>query len=154
MLKVKVIELEKVKDLNKFISYLESIKLRVEWGSHFTLEDNSEVVTLKVHRNSNTVAYVVAHYITQYYKPELNSYGSSIQGEAESTEHCSEKWSIPVNPVYVIAVDEGVIDYLGNYQDEYPIHEGETAVNEYRSRNPNYRFIPRIIVARFIDPLE
>ncbi|MEM4481456.1 MAG: hypothetical protein QXV04_01870, partial [Desulfurococcaceae archaeon] len=60
MLKVKVIELEKVKDLNKFISYLESIKLRVEWGSHFTLEDNSEVVTLKVHRNSNTVAYVVA----------------------------------------------------------------------------------------------
>lgn len=153
---VEVIELNNVRDLDRFIGAIKSNEFDVELGPHYVLEDHSEVITLKISKGGAVVAYVVAHYITQHYKAILKGYSdnSTLQQELLKVSQSGEKWSIPVNPLYVILIEESLIDILKSYADEYPIKDGESVIKEYRSRNPNYKAVPKVVVAKFVDPLD
>lgn len=151
---VNVVELGKVKDLDNFVKKLSEAGYVVEHGPHVVLEDHSEITTMKVYRDNNIVAYVVAHYITQYYRAILsNSYGDdqAFLEKLLEIKHSGEKWRVPVNPVYVIVFDEDVSNVLAGYEDRYPTQDAESLVEAYRSKNPDYSRIPRIVVARLLE---
>jgi hypothetical protein len=150
----RIIEYEKVKNLNEFIGKLSESGYIVEHGPHVVLEDHSELSTIKVSRDDKFVAYIIAHYITQYYRAVLdNSYSNdqSFMEKLLELKYSSEKWSIPVNPLYIVVFDEELLSFLNIYDDTYPVEDGENLVKEYRSRNPHYKSIPRIAVARIIE---
>jgi len=150
----RIIEFEEVKNLDKFISKLSESGYFVEHGPHVVLEDHSELSAIKVFRDEKFVAYIIAHYITQYYRAVLdNSYSDdrSFMDKLLELKHSSEKWSIPVNPLYIVVFDEEFLSILNSYDDAYPVEDGENLVKEYKSRNPHYKSIPRIAVARIIE---
>jgi len=151
---VKVVEYDKVRDLEGFLRKLAESGYLVEYGPHAVLEDHSEISTFKVYVGNELAAYIVAHYITQYYRAFLENYEDSDEALLDKLleiKYSGERWSIPVNPLYVIAFNECLLRVLEGYRDEYPVVDGNRLVEEYRSRNPNYRSIPRVIVARIID---
>jgi hypothetical protein len=151
---LRVIEVSDVKNLDLFIKKLSELGLTVEPGPHIVLEDHSELAVFRVLRDSKLEAYIVAHYITQYYRAVLGSSYSndtSFVRELLAIKYSGEKWSIPVNPIYVITQSSTLIEYVRGYRDNYPVLDGESLVNAYRSRNPNYGVIPRIVVGRLID---
>lgn len=151
---VRVVEFDKVKDLEKFIKKLSEAGYTVEWGPHAVLEDHSEIATLKVHVDGRVVAYIVVHYITQYYRAVLSESYSDDQAFLDKLfeiKYSGEKWSIPVNPVYIIEFNEELVGVMKGYEDSYPVEDGERLVEAYRSKNPNYKAIPKIIVARIVD---
>jgi len=151
---VNVIEAREVKNLDQFIKGLSELGFIIEPGPHVVLEDHSELAVFKALRNGEVEAYIVAHYITQYYRAVLsNSYSndSLFMKELISIKYSGEKWSIPVNPVYVITLSNELVEYIKTYRDEYPVPDGEALVNAYRSRNPDYANIPRIVVGRLVD---
>lgn len=146
----KIIELDKVKDLDTFIGKLVTAGLQVEPGPHVVLEDHSELSLISVYRESRLVAHLVVHYITQYYRAVM----SNVQSDSEYLEklleikYSGERWNIPVNPVYVVVYDDEILGLLSGYEDNYPVGDAESILNFYRERNPNYRSIPRVVVAR------
>ncbi|MEM1816832.1 MAG: hypothetical protein QW432_05590 [Desulfurococcaceae archaeon] len=150
----KLVEFDKVKDLENFIRKLGEAGYVVERGPHAVLEDHSEITTLKVYMNGRMVAYVVAHYITQYYRAVVSESYSNDQAflsKLFEIKYSGERWSIPVNPVYIIVFEEGLMSTLEKYEDLYPVQDGEGLVEAYRSKNPNYKVIPRIVVARLVN---
>jgi hypothetical protein len=150
----KVVEVDKVKDLNKFLEALKASGFTVELGPHVVLEDHSELTSIKVLKNGELAAYIVAHYITQYYRAVINgSYESDEKflDRLYEIKYSSERWSIPVNPLYAVVFNEEIIEIFDKYEDQYPVEDGERVVNEYRARNPNYKNIPRVLIARFLD---
>jgi len=151
---VNVIEVQGVKNLDQFIKGLSELGFTIELGPHVVLEDHSELAVFKALRNGELKAYIVAHYITQYYRAVLsNSYNndSLFMKELINIKYSGERWSIPVNPVYVITPSNELVEYIKTYRDEYPVSDGEALVNAYRSRNPDYANIPRIVVGRLVD---
>lgn len=152
---IKVVEYDKVKNLDKFINELTNSGFRVEPGPHVVLEDHSELCLYRVLRESKLVAYVVAHYITQYYKAVLSSADSDKEFLRKLLEikYSGETWSTPVNPVYVVLFSDELLEFLNNYKDEYPSEDIAFIVGTYRSRNPNHKLIPRIVIARLTEEL-
>jgi len=151
---LRVVEVSSVRNLDQFIKRLSELGYVVEPGPHLVLEDHSELAVFKALRNGELEAYIVAHYITQYYRAVLSSSysdNSLFLRELINIKYSGEKWSIPVNPVYVITRSSVLVESIREYRDEYPTPEGEYLVNEYRSRNPNYTLIPRIVVGRLVD---
>lgn len=151
---MRVVELRDVKNLDLFIKKLVELGFRVELGPHVVLEDHSELAVFKALRNGELEAYIVAHYITQYYRAVLsNSYSndSLFVKELLRIKYSGEKWSIPVNPLYIITVNSKIVEYIKDYRDEYPVPDGEQLVNTYKSRNPEYTQIPRIVIGRLVD---
>ncbi|MCC6052685.1 MAG: hypothetical protein LM569_00565 [Desulfurococcaceae archaeon] len=151
---MKVIEVSCVKNLDLFIKKLSDLGLKIELGPHVVLEDHSELAVFKVLRNGELEAYIVAHYITQYYRAVLSesySNDSAFARELLAIKYSGERWSIPVNHVYVITNSSTLVDYVKEYRDEYPVPDGESLVDTYRSRNPNYKSIPRIVIGRLVD---
>jgi hypothetical protein len=105
-------------------------------------------------KNGELAAYIVAHYITQYYRAVINgSYESDEKflDRLYEIKYSSERWSIPVNPLYAVVFNEEILEIFDKYEDQYPVEDGERVVNEYRARNPNYKNIPRVLIARFLD---
>lgn len=150
----KLVEFYKVKNLENFVKKLSEAGYLVEHGPHAVLEDHSEITTLKVYAGSKMVAYVVAHYITQYYRAVLSENYADDQAflnKLFEIKYSGEKWSIPVNPLYIIMLEEELMSVLENYEDLYPVQDGESLVEAYRSKNPNYKVIPRVVVARLVN---
>jgi hypothetical protein len=150
----KVVEVGKVRDFNRFLEALKTSGFTIELGPHVVLEDHSELTSIKVFKNRELVAYIIAHYITQYYRAVINgSYESDEKflDRLYEIKYSGEKWSIPVNPLYVVVFNEEILEILDKYEDQYPVEDGERVVNEYRARNPNYKNIPRVLVARFLE---
>jgi hypothetical protein len=151
----RIIVFDKVRNLEKFISELRGLGYVVEYGPHAVLEDHSELTTIKVYRDSKLVAYIIAHYITQYYRAVASaSYedDKAFLNKLYELKYSGEKWSIPVNPLYIVKLVENELDrLLGSYEDSYPVEDGESLVKAYRERNPNYTRIPRILLARLVE---
>lgn len=150
----KLVEFDKVKNLENFIKKLREAGYLVEHGPHAVLEDHSEIVTLKVYSGNRMIAYVVAHYITQYYRAVLSeSYADdhAFLNKLFEIKYSGEKWSIPVNPLYIIMLEDELTKILESYEDLYPVQDGENLVEAYRSKNPNYKIIPRVVVARLVN---
>jgi hypothetical protein len=156
VLTVDVIEVRGVKNLDQFIRKLSEHGFSVEPGPHVVLEDHSELAVLRVARGGELRAFVVAHYITQYYRAVLSgSYSddASYLRELLNIKYSGEKWSIPVNPVYIVVTAQcsELVELVKDYRDEYPVPDGEQLVSAYRSRNPEHALIPRIVVGRLVD---
>ncbi|MGC8982989.1 MAG: hypothetical protein ACP5KA_04455 [Desulfurococcaceae archaeon] len=147
---VDIVELDKVRNLDAFLKKLAERGFQVEASAHVVLEDHSELSLYKVYKNSTLVAYVVAHYITQYYKAVLSEAESDSEFLKKLLEikHSGERWSAPVNPVYLLTYTSDLSEVISSYEDDYPTREAAELVEVYRSRNPNYRLIPRVVVAR------
>lgn len=150
----RIIEFERVKNLDKFVNTFKDDTYSVVYGPHVVLEDHSEISIFKVQRGEEIVAYIVAHYITQYYRAIIS--GEYIDDEEYlrrllEIKYSGQRWSIPVNPVYLVLYDESLLDRIKSYEDEYPVPDGERIVEEYRARNPGYRNLPRIVLARLIE---
>lgn len=151
---VYVIAYDKVHDLGYFLRKLNDAGLTIEHGPHIVLEDHSEISTLKLYKEGRLIAYVVAHYITQYYRAVLSeNQGNDIAflEQLLRIKHSGERWSIPVNPIYMVLIDSEFANILEKYEDSYPINDGEKLVETYRSKNPNYKHIPRVVVARLVE---
>ncbi|MEM0001349.1 MAG: hypothetical protein QXS24_06165 [Desulfurococcaceae archaeon] len=149
-----IIEFDKVKNLDRFIEKLSDSGYLIEQGPHVVLEDHSELATLKVYKGNKLIAYIVAHYITQYYRAVISESYSNDQSFLDKLfeiKYSGEKWSIPVNPLYIIVFEEEILNAIRDYEDAFPIEDGENMVREYVSRNPQYRSIPRIVIARIIE---
>lgn len=149
-----VISFDKVKNLDMFIDKLGDYGFRVEHRSHVVLEDHSELSILEIRRGDVLKAYIIVHYITQYYRAVIS--GNHVDDKTFlekllEIKYSGEKWSIPVNPVYVILFDRDVVNVLDNYSDTYPVENGEQLVKQYREKNPGYESIPRIVIARLIE---
>lgn len=146
----RIVEFHKAKDLNEFVKKLVSAGFQVEPGPHAVLEDHSELAIFTVYRESMTVAHVIAHYITQYYRAVV----SDAQTDSEflqrliEIKYSGEQWSIPVNPLYIVVYDDTILEFLNSYEDTFPVSDAESLLNSYRERNPNYKTIPRVVVAR------
>lgn len=144
-----------VKDKNKFINTFTEAGYNVEEGPHTVLLDHSELTSYKVKKDNKLYAVLIIHYITPYYRVELEN----IRDDNEYLKklirirHSNEKWEIPVNPVITVVLDDSITDLLSNYKDDYPVNDGEELVNKYRSKNPNYAEIPRILLARVLEEL-
>lgn len=150
----KLIEFNKVKNLENFIKKLSEAGYLVEYGPHAVLEDHSEIMTLKVYSGSRVIAYIVAHYITQYYRAVLGGDYADDQAflnKLFEIKYSGEKWSIPVNPLYIIMLEDELMKVLESYEDLYPVQDGDSLVETYRSKNPNYKVIPRVVVARLVN---
>lgn len=150
----RILEFDKVRDLNKLVNRISELGYTIEYGPHVVLEDHSEISVFKVHKGDLLIAYIVAHYITQYYRAAFS--GNSISDEEYlhrlfEIKYSGEKWSIPVNPVYIMAFDDELINKLGDYEDTYPVTDGESLVMNYQSRNQNYRNLPRVVLARLVE---
>lgn len=152
----KIIELSNVKDLNALVKKLSELGFLVEMTSHTVLEDYSEIAIFKAMREGRLVAYIISHYITQYYRAvsEKHDYDDDSIKKLAELKYSSEKWSIPVNPVYIIAFNNIIIETLSNYNDEYSVQDAEHLIEVYRSRNPNYKLIPRVIIAKYMELFE
>lgn len=153
----RVIEFSKARNLEEFIRKLNGLGFHVESGPHVVLEDHSELAVYSVFKESRLVARIVAHYITQYYRAVLSNTSSDTEFLERLLEikYSGERWSIPVNPLYLVLYSEELLGFLEGYEDEYPVQDGEQIVNTYRERSPNYKLIPRIVVARLAgEPLE
>ncbi|MCC6034621.1 MAG: hypothetical protein LM567_03900 [Desulfurococcaceae archaeon] len=151
---MKVIEFRDVKNLDLFIKRLIELGFRIELGPHVVLEDHSELAVFKAMRDNELEAYIVAHYITQYYRAVLsNSYSddSLFVKELLRIKYSGEKWSIPVNPLYIVTLNSKLLEYIKDYRDEYPVPDGEYLINTYRSKNPEYAQIPRVVIGRLVD---
>ncbi|MEM1618748.1 MAG: hypothetical protein QXP67_01785 [Desulfurococcaceae archaeon] len=149
----KVLEYSSVKNLDKFISELSNSGFRAEMGPHVVLEDHSELCIYRVFKESKLVAYIVAHYITQYYKAVLSATDSDSDFLRRLLEikYSGEKWSVPVNPLYIVLFSDEITEFLSRYEDEYPSEETVSVVNHYKSKNPDHHLIPRIVVARLAE---
>jgi len=145
-----------VKDLFKFIDYLRKHDYTVEEGAHSVLLDHSELADYKILKNNSIHGLMVAHYITQYYRVEALNINDNDEylRELLKVKHSGEKWAIPVNPVIIIDLSNELINVVSNYVDEYPVEDGEELVRNYRSRNPRYESIPRILLAKLLDELR
>lgn len=64
----RIIVFNKVRNLEKFISELRGLGYVVEYGSHAVLEDHGELTIIKVYKDLKLAAYIIAQYITQYYR--------------------------------------------------------------------------------------
>jgi hypothetical protein len=64
----RIIVFDKVRNLEKFISELRGLGYVYEYGPHADLEDHSELTIIKVYKDLKLVAYIIAQYITQYYR--------------------------------------------------------------------------------------
>lgn len=149
-----IIEFDKVKNLDKFIVKLSDSGYTIEHGPHVVLEDHSELSTLKVYKENKLIAYIIAHYITQYYRAVVNEGYSNDQSFLDKLfeiKYSGEKWSIPVNPLYIVVFDEEVLNVIRDYEDSFPVEDGENIVREYTARNPHYKNIPRIVIARIVE---
>ncbi len=142
-------------DLDSFIKYLESHNYSVEEGAHAVLLDHSEVLEIYVRRSNELSAIFIAHYITPYYRVELEDISSDDEYLKRLIEvkHSGAKWRIPVNPLIGVVLDDDVIKLVEDYRDSYPISDGEKLVEHYRSRNPSYNNIPQVVVARLLEKL-
>ncbi len=150
----RIVAVEKIRDLTRFLNELASNGYSIEYGPHIVLEDHSELTTIKVYKNNELAAYIVAHYITPYYRAVLsNSYGSDKEFLEKLLEikNSGENWSIPVNPIYILVLDETIVGVVEKYEDNYPVEDGENLVKAYRERNPGYSRIPHIVIARLIE---
>ena len=145
-----------VKDKDRFIEAFREKGYEVEEGSHTVLLDHSELISYKVRKNNEVYAVLIIHFITPYYRVELEN----IKDENEylrkllRVKHGNEKWGIPVSPVIIVVLNDEVISLVENYSDDYPVSDGEELVNKYRSRNPGYEDIPRILLARVLEELS
>ncbi|MEM4718295.1 MAG: hypothetical protein QXE81_06025 [Desulfurococcaceae archaeon] len=150
----RIVEFNKVRDLNKFINKIVELGYTIEYGPHIVLEDHSEISVFKVYRENSLVAYIVSHYITQYYRAVLTSEQASDEEFLHrllEIKYSGERWSIPVNPVYIMIFEDEFINKLVDYNDMYPIDDGESLVRDYQSRNKNYRNLPRVVLARLVE---
>ncbi|OYT40899.1 MAG: hypothetical protein B6U89_00725 [Desulfurococcales archaeon ex4484_58] len=152
---MKIITLN-VKNLDKLVKELESKGYSIEHGSHAVLLDHSELTSFRVRKNGKEYGVFIIHYITPYYRVEA----SNIVDDEEylrrliEIRHSGEKWGIPVNPIYAIIFNDEIINFLENYNDDYPVKDGEELVNVYRRRNPNYKSIPYTLLAKILDELR
>ena len=149
-----ILELENVKNLDALLDILVGKGYRIEPGPHAVMEDHSEISVFKGFKNNELAFIIIAHYITQYYRVVLNCKYEDDQKFLEEllrVKYSGEKWSIPVNPVFIAVFNEDVIKDIEGYQDTYPVSDGEALVSRYREKNPGYKDIPRVIIARLID---
>lgn len=149
-----ILELESVKNLDSLLGSLSSKGYRIEAGPHAVMEDHSEVAVFKGFKDGKPAFIIIAHYISQYYRAVLSNGYKEDQAFLEELlriKYSGEKWSIPVNPVFIAVLDEGVTRDLEGYSDDYPVSDGGLLVEKYRESNPSYKEIPRIIVARLLD---
>lgn len=150
-MKPRVLEYSKVKNLDMFLKKLAERGFDVELGPHLVLEDHSELGFYRISKNAKLVAYIIAHYLTQYYKAVLSSENKNDKEflrELLEIKYSGERWSIPIDSIYVVLYSEEILELLDKYEDEYPVQNAEEILQIYRSRNPNYKLIPRIVVAR------
>lgn len=145
-----------VKDLKKFEEYVRNNNLVVEPGPHMVLFDHSELAIMDVKNiEGKVVSKLVVHFITPYYRVE----SQNIEDDEEywrklwEVKRSGEYWAIPVNPIIAIILDESFTNVIEGYRDEYPINEGGELVDNYRRRNPNYKQVPRVALARVLDSL-
>jgi len=145
-----------VKNLENLVNTLKEKGYKLELGPHSVLLDHSEVLSISVMRSSSREAIIIAHYITPYYRVETLNIDSdeAYLKELVKVKYSGEKWSIPVNPVIVLAFSEDLVRILENYRDDYPVPDGEDLVKEYRRRNPGYAEVPRLLLARFLEKLD
>lgn len=145
-----------VKNLSGFIDRLKALGYTIEEGPHVVLEDNSEVSVFKGYRNTELEFIIVSHYLTQYYKAVLENPGSDEEylEKLLSLKYSSERWSIPVSPIYFIAFNSSLEEFLSSFKDEYPVENAEEILSKYRSANPNYQKIIEAAVGRIIDGLS
>jgi hypothetical protein len=108
---------------------------------------------LKILKDNTTHGYAVVHFITPYYRVELSQPKSDEDylKALLQMKYGEEKWRIPVNDVAVISFTDELETALANYRDEYPTADGESLVNEYRKRNPEYHTVVKLLVARLLD---
>ncbi len=144
-----------VKDLDRFIEYLESKGYIVDEGSHAVLLDHSEISEIYIRLKTNLKAAIVAHYLTPYYMAELEDVDDEDKYLEKLLEikHSGVKWRIPVNPLIGIILDDKLLEIFSEYSDDYPTRNGEEIVKEYRSRNKDYARIPRVVIAHLIEKI-
>jgi len=145
-----------VKDKNSFLATFEKAGYAVEAGPHTVLYDHSELATYTVKKNGEEVAIVIIHYISKYYRVELENPGSDEEYLHRLLElkYSESDWGIPASPVILVAVKDEIISLLENYTDNYPVEDGERLVNEYRSRNPSYANMVKLMLARILESLS
>ncbi len=144
-----------VKDLEKLFEWFRNHGFELEYGPHTVLLDHSELISVRIKRDGREAGFLIAHYITPYYRVEAKD----VEDEEEylrellRVKHGDEKWSIPVNPVILVSLRDELVKEIENYSDEYPVDDGEKLVKTYRDRNPGYDRIPRVLLARLLDDL-
>lgn len=145
-----------VKNLLKLIDELKAMGYAIEEGPHVVLEDNSELSLFKGYRSGEIEFIIVSHYLTQYYKAVLESHSTDEEflEKLLQLKYSGERWSIPVSPVYLIALNNVIEEFLNSYRDEYPVKDGEEIVNKYKASNPNYHKVIEAAVGRVLDGLS
>jgi len=146
---------KKVRDLDSFTKYFMEKGFSVEQGVHSVLLDHSELATIRFKREGADAAVAVVHYISPYYRVEMMNISDENKylEELLKIKHSGEKWSIPVNPVIMILIDENLLNIVEEYRDEYPINDGEKLVKHYKDKNPGYKSIPQTLLARVLEEL-
>ncbi|MET1159755.1 MAG: hypothetical protein ABWW65_02230 [Thermoprotei archaeon] len=152
---MKIVLLE-AKDLDNLVNALRSSGYEIEEGPHAVLFDQSEVLEITLRKNSTRAGILIAHYITPYYRAETAETDNDEEylRELIRIKHSGEKWSIPVNPIIIIAFDKDLLSILDSYSDKYPVPDGETLVENYKKRNPNHEEILRVLLARVLEKLS
>ncbi len=145
-----------VKDLDEFLGLLRSKGYSIEYGPHAVLLDHSELSTITIKKNNDVLMILIAHYITPYYRVEVNGVSDEDEylEELINIRHSGERWRIPVNPIIALVYSDELLDLISKYSDSYPVNDGERLVRYYREHNPGYENIPKILVARLIDGLR
>lgn len=149
------IVLKRVRDLDKFIGYLGEMGYDVEEGAHAVLLDHSELTDFTVKNNGEIAGYIIAHFLTPFFRAELSDSSSDEEYLRKLVEikHSGEKWRIPVNPLVIIVLDEEMFRLLEDYSDEYPVSDASSLIEKYVETNPNYRNVPKIALARLLEKL-
>ncbi len=132
-----------VKDLNRFLKYVERLGLRVSEGEHAVLTDDSEVGTWYVYGSEGKlVAEIIAHYVDTHYQVLMKL--SSSPSDSEIIRVLIESkymrfWRAPVEPVYIFLHDERLESQVASYVDDYECQEAAEAVQHYlsKSKEPN-----------------
>jgi len=152
---IKIYSLD-VKNLSGFIDKLKALGFTIEEGPHVVLEDNSEVSVFKGYRSSELEFIIVSHYLTQYYKAVLENPVSDEEylEKLLTLKYSGERWSIPVSPVYFIAFNTSIEEFLSSFKDDYPVEKAEEILSKYRSANPSYKKIIEAAVGRILDGLS
>ncbi|ABN70258.1 hypothetical protein Smar_1163 [Staphylothermus marinus F1] len=147
-----------IRNLDSFLEKLKELGYSIEFGAHSVLLDHSELTSITVKKEDSIELILIVHYITPYYRAETMNISDEDEylKELIKIKHSGEKWKIPVNPVIgVVMTDKKeLIRMINEYKDDYPVKDADKLLDHYRSRNPKYKYIPRLLLARILDELS
>ncbi|ADI32401.1 hypothetical protein [Staphylothermus hellenicus] len=148
-----------IKNLDGFLEKLKDLGYSIELGAHSVLLDHSELTSITVKKKGSIELILIIHYITPYYRVETMNISDEDKylKELIRIKHSGEKWKIPVNPVIGVVMadnNEELMKMINDYKDDYPVKDADKLLDHYRSRNPRYQNIPRLLLARILDELS